>query len=236
MSRVARKRVTRLGREQRVDEILVAARDIFASQGYENTAVGVIAARAGVVEGTVFKYFATKRELLLKVLERWYEEMITDYARDLAAVMGASQRLRLLIWRHLSTVREQPLLCRLMFREVRSERDYHGSDLHGMNRRYTQFVVDALRIGVERGEFRQDLPLSLLRDMVFGGIEHHSWNYFCGRGDLDVEGTTDQIMLILSAGILRSQAAEDIEDETRRLSLRVNKLERHFLKSSDSQT
>ena len=225
-------RTARLPRERRMDDILVAARDVFAGKGYENTAVSTIAARLGVAEGTVFKYFPTKRELLLKVLERWYQDMLDDYARDLAGVSGAGPRLRLLVWRHLQSVREQPLLCRLMFREVRSEQDYHGSDLHGMNRRYTQFLVDVLREGCERGEFRADLPATLLRDMIYGGIEHHSWNYLCGRGDLDVDAITDQMMGLLAEGIVRSRPAEDLEAETRRLSLRVNKLERHFLKPS----
>lgn len=225
-------RAARLPRERRMDDILVAARDVFARQGYENTAVSQIAARLGVAEGTVFKYYPTKRELLLKVLERWYQDMLDDYARDLAGVSGAAARLRLLIWRHLQSVREQPLLCRLMFREVRSEQDYHGSDLHGMNRRYTQFLVDVLREGAERGEFRADLPPALLRDMIYGGIEHHSWNYLCGRGDLDVDAITAQMMDVLTTGITYRRADEELEAETRRLSLRVNKLERHFLKPS----
>jgi AcrR family transcriptional regulator len=227
-----RERATRLGRQQRVDEILAAARDVFAAQGYDNTAVAEIAARTGVAEGTVFKYFATKRELLLKVLERWYEDMFGDYARDLAGVAGHRARLRLLIRRHLCSVRDYPLLCRLMFREVRSEQDYHGSDLHALNRQYTRLLLDVIEDGMQADEFRADLPPALLRDLIYGGIEHHTWGYVCGRGELDVDTVTDQIMRILTAGIVSTRAAADLESETRRLSLRVNKLEQHFLKSS----
>ena len=46
----------RLAREQRVDEILVAARDVFCEKGYEGTAVAEIAERLGIVEGTIYKY------------------------------------------------------------------------------------------------------------------------------------------------------------------------------------
>ena len=230
--RSARIPAPRLVREQRVDKILVAARDVFCEKGYEQTAVSEIAARIGVVEGTVYKYFATKRELLLKVLERWYEDMFGDYARDLAGVAGHRARLRLLIWRHLRSVRDYPLLCRLMFREVRSEQDYHGSDLHGMNREYTRFLLDVIEDGMQADEFRADLPPALLRDLIYGGIEHHTWNYVCGRGGLDVDAVTDQIMRVLTEGIARARESNDLDSETARLSLRVNKLEQHFLKSS----
>lgn len=207
-----------------MDEILAAARDVFCEKGYEQAAVSEIAARMGVVEGTVFKYFATKRELLLKVLEHWYQEMFGDYARDLAGVEGQRARLRLLVWRHLRSVRDYPLLCRLMFREVRSEQDYHGSDLHGMNRRYTQFLLDVITDGIAAGEFRTDLSPTLLRDMVYGGIEHHTWNYVCGRGELDIDQITDQIISVLCEGI----AAADLRQEMQRLTQIANRIEKAF--------
>lgn len=214
-------------RDERVADILRAARDVFCEKGYEPTAVSEIAARIGVVEGTVYKYFATKRELLLKVLEHWYEEMFGDYARDLAAVKGARARLHLLVWRHLRSVRDYPLLCRLMFREVHGESDYHGSGLHAMNRQYTQFLVDVIEEGRASGEFRSDVPTALLRDMVYGATEHHSWNYVCGRGTLDIDAIADQIVSILCDGIRRT---DDKLEGMQRLSELAARLESQFEK------
>jgi len=62
------KKFVRLAREQRVSAILSAALAVFAERGYEAAAVSEIAERAGVVEGTVYKYFESKRALLLTVL------------------------------------------------------------------------------------------------------------------------------------------------------------------------
>jgi AcrR family transcriptional regulator len=222
----ARRIAARPARERRVEEILEAAREVFCRKGYDAAAMAEIAARLGVVEGTLYKYFDSKRALLLKVLERWYEDMFGDYARHLAGVRGARQRLRLLVWRHLDSVRQQPLLCRLMFREVRSEQDYRGSDLHAMNRRYTQLLVEVLREGAAAGEFRGDLPLPLLRDMVYGGIEHHAWNFLCGRGDLEIDSIADQIVAVVCDGIGAPPAAADLERQARRLAAIADRLER----------
>lgn len=193
-----------MAREQRVDEILVAARSLFCEKGYEQTAMAEIAARMGAVEGTIYKYFESKRALLLKVLEHWYEQMFGDYARDLAAVKLPRERLRLLLWRHLHSIREFPLLCRLMFSEVRSERDYRGSALHRLNRRYTGLLMQVLEEGIASGAFRSDLPAPLLRDMAYGCIEHHSWNYICGRGALDIERIAEQMTAVICDGIANS--------------------------------
>lgn len=233
----------RLAREQRVDEILVAARDVFCEKGYEATAVAEIAQRLGVVEGTIYKYFATKRELLLKVLEHWYEQMFGDYARDLDGVPGHRARLRLLIWRHLRTVRDWPLLCRLMFREVRSEDDYRGTALHAMNRRYTQLLMDVIAEGQAAQVFRTDLPLPLLRDLVYGGIEHCTWNYIVetaatrgggaepavrkGRGILDIDALADQITAVVCDGIERPGYATQraAAEQLRRIAAQLDALQ-----------
>jgi AcrR family transcriptional regulator len=190
-----------MARTQRMDGILDAAQAVFCEKGYESATVATIADRLGVVEGTVFKYFPTKRELLLKVLERWYLTMASDYAADLAGVEGARNRLRLLVWRHLRSLRDNPQLCRLMFREVRSGTDYRGSRLHELNRRYAGLLMAVIADGVKAGELRGDVPAALLRDLVYGGIEHHAWNYLEGRGRLDVEAVTRGILSVLGEGI-----------------------------------
>lgn len=196
-----RKPAPRLAREARVDEILAAARDLFCEKGYEATAVAEIAARLGIAEPTVFKYFPTKRELLMSVLQRWYDEMFRDYTRDLSQVRGARARLRLVVSQHLRSIRESPQLCRVMFREVRAGEDYRGSAVHAMNKRYTGLLLEVIREGIAAGEFRDDIPPPLLRDMVYGGIEHHAWHYLSRRGALDFEGTADQIVAVLCEGI-----------------------------------
>ncbi|HVT35284.1 MAG TPA: TetR/AcrR family transcriptional regulator C-terminal domain-containing protein, partial [Nevskiaceae bacterium] len=138
---------------------------------------------------------------LLKVLENWYDEMFGDYAREVAGARGARARLRLLVWRHLRTVKVHGALCRLVFLEFRTGRDYRDSPVHAANRRYTQQLLNVLEEGVTSGEFRDDIPLTLLRDMIYGGIEHHTWNYLCGRGGIDIERIADEMVEVLCDGI-----------------------------------
>ena len=201
-----RARARRLAPDARADGILDAAREVFCASGYVQTPVATIAARLGVAEGTVFKYFPTKRALLLAVLERWYEEMFGDYARELAAIAEPRSRLRHLVWRHLRTIRDNAELCRLMFQEVRAASDYPGSRLHAMNRRYTQLLMDVVQEGVRTRAFRSDIPPALLRDLIYGGIEHHAWNHLSGRGRLDPEDVADRITALVVEGLARRRA------------------------------
>ncbi len=55
------------------DRIMEAALKLFAAQGYSGTATSQIAVEAEVSEGTVFKYFPKKKDLLSKLLI-WFIE------------------------------------------------------------------------------------------------------------------------------------------------------------------
>ncbi|EJR54709.1 hypothetical protein IIM_01649 [Bacillus cereus VD107] len=55
-------------RNERQMRILEAAVDMFGEKGYAATSTNEIAKRAGVAEGTIFRYYKTKKDLLLAVV------------------------------------------------------------------------------------------------------------------------------------------------------------------------
>jgi AcrR family transcriptional regulator len=220
-----KKVVVRQARAQRVSNILEAARASFSERGYENTTMAEIAAQVGVVEGSVYKYFDSKRNLLLRVIETWYEGLVEHFAHDLAGIKGTRNRLRYLVWQHLVNIRRDPQFTRLMFREDRLRDDYYRSPLHRMNARYTEFLLGVVREGIAAGDFRDDVPPALVRDIVFGAIEHHAWNFLCGRGTLDADRIADQITDILCNGLeLRSTIESDLLTELRRETARLARI------------
>lgn len=225
MNPQARRVVNRLPRHRREGDILAAATAVFTEQGYEQASMAEIAARAGVVEGTIYKYFNNKRDLLIQVMIRWYETMLANYARHLAGVKGTSDRLRYVIWRHLAFVAANPGLCRVFFREIRTGTDYENSALQDLNRRYTHFILDILREGIAAGEFRPDLPLPLVRDLVYGTIEHHVWRFVCGQGDIDPAATADHLCAIIINGIALPVAAPSPITEQTRLLDAISRIE-----------
>ena len=214
--------------ERRRQQILEVARRQFCDQGYEGTTVADIADEIGVVEGTVYRYFDSKHTLLLSVLEHWYRQMFGDYAADLASVSDAPARLHLLIWRHLRTIRDFPRLCRLMFREARDAVGPANQQLRQLNRRYTRFLMDVIQSGAEQGQFRSDLDPQMLRDLVYGGIEHYCWRYLWGQGQLDIDTAAEAISGIFCHGICPSTRPPSLQGQTRRLEQLINRME-HLL-------
>ncbi|MCW1838952.1 TetR/AcrR family transcriptional regulator [Prosthecomicrobium hirschii] len=202
MARSAVKRqVNRLPPERRISDIMKAARDVFTEKGYSEALITDIAVRAGVVEGSIYRFFANKRELLVKVVELWFEELLIQDAEQFAGIRGVWNQIRFIVHTHLLSIRRDPALSRLMFQEIRPTPDYRGSRLFKLNQAYTHRLIDVVKAAIANGELRSDTSPSLVRDMVFGAIEHRTWAFLRNEGDFDPDQIADQITNMVYRGL-----------------------------------
>lgn len=223
----SRRQVFRLSRERRVSDIMSAARSVFREKGYEDAPLSEIAERANVVEGSIYRYFENKRDLLVKVIEDWYESMLADYDQQLSGIRGTRNRLRFMIWRHLKTIHEEPALCNLMFQFLRTGNDYSHTAVYELNRQYTRRTLDIIKEGIEAGELRNDVSLRLVRDMIYGCTEHRTWAYLRGEGDFDPDATADSIADLVLSGLQKRPPETDAgPDLAKRIEKAVNRLEK----------
>lgn len=221
-----RRQVSRLSRERRIADIMAAGREVFREKGYEDAPLSDIAEKANVVEGSIYRYFDNKRDLLVKVIEVWYEGMLADYQEQLSGISGTRNRLRYMIWRHLKTIHDEPALCNLMFQFLRSDKDYSKTAVFVLNRNYTRQTLDIINEGIAKGELRGDVSLRLIRDMIYGCVEHTTWAYLRGEADFDVETTANDVVeLVLSGLQVRYAGNPATPDIATRLENAVEKLE-----------
>lgn len=196
----------RLPKAERYDGILAAAEAVFCQLGYDAATVADVALRAGVVEGNVYRYFKSKRELVARVVFDWYSRKIAELETEVRQIGSVRSRLRYLIASHLRSLRDSPGLMRLIIRELRTGDPEFSSIVGELNQKYTAFLRQALEEGVRNGELREDTPVRLVRDMIFGGIEHHAARYLAGTGTLDVETAADQMLALVLQGAGRNGA------------------------------
>ncbi|MDB6000698.1 MAG: TetR/AcrR family transcriptional regulator [Rhizobacter sp.] len=193
-------------RLRRAAEILAAAREVFLDKGFERSSVSEIAARVGVVEGLVYSYFPTKRDLLNEVLRGMYVPLIEDINDGFSRLHGLRSRLRFIIWRHLRVYVEEPSLSRIVLHEVRTSPEYFQSVLHDLHVQYTGFLLRTVREAMADGELPSSADPEMIRSMVYGGLEHRMWSVLFGRGSIDVESMADSYTEIVLHGILPAGA------------------------------
>jgi len=155
-------------RGARRGDILKAARARFGREGgHAKATMADIARDIGVAEGTVYLYFASKRELVLAVIVDWFGEITERTAREAVAIKTPPDRLRFLVLRHFDVILDNPELYLMFLREVRATAGYRRSPGRALNRRYTDLLKETLAAGEAAG-----LSPATMRDLVYGGVEH----------------------------------------------------------------
>ncbi len=215
-----RRTVHRMPAEKRVADIMNAARAVLRERGANEAFIAEVAERAGVVEGSIYRFFSSKRDLMEKVAEAWYEETLADYFAQFEGVRGVRNQLRFIIHHHLATIKREPTLARIVFQEFRPAENYRATRLFSLNQTYTQRVLDVVNAAAESGEFRGDLSATLARDLIFGGIEHRVWAFIRNEGDFDVGRTADAVTEFVYRAL--SATASEPQD---RLSSALSRIE-----------
>lgn len=168
-------------KEERPQELLDAALELFVEKGFAATRSEEVAARAGVSKGTLYLYFPSKEELLKAVIREQVSAQIKAGAQRAQAFEGpAAELLRELLggwWSHLYDSPASAVF-KLVITEVRNFPEIAQFYSQEVVQPGEQIVSSILQRGMDSGEFRPiDVPSavkSLLFPMVMLCLHKHS--------------------------------------------------------------
>jgi AcrR family transcriptional regulator len=98
-------------------KLLRAALELFTTVGFRATTTPEIAARAGVAEGTIYRHFSGKEELLLaayREAQNWGLELIREHVGD--KTLSPRERLLGVAQRLVKAAERDPAMTRMLLR------------------------------------------------------------------------------------------------------------------------
>ena len=221
----------------RANGILNSAMQLFADEGYHAVSTRKIAAKAGVSEGTLFNHFGAKQGLMRALLESIYGELKEKASEILKNELATKPRLQALALNHIRVMsRDNALFMRLiqsyMNVDISGYTNIAGSVLHEMNLSYAWVFDFAVKEGIERGEIRQDINISALRDLFFGGLEYGSRSMFLHNAfnecETRVASLIEPLWLSMQVGQVMDQTEPRLTEACQRLedvALRLESLQ-----------
>ena len=186
---------------EKKERILAAAEDTFAKKGYFETTIAEIAREAGVAEGTIYEYFANKKDLLYAVPEKKSVEYSEFVLNHLQGIKGALNKIRKIIWCHLYFFRTNPNFTKIMTLEIRIDPDYYESKTYENLKLYSDLVLNIVRDGIENGEIATHINPHIVRDMIMGTIEHVSIPSLIFGRDIPLENLVEDISYAVFSGL-----------------------------------
>lgn len=186
--------------------ILAAAQEVFARRGFHQATVEEVAEVAGVGKGTVYLYFASKKELLVALVEERLEDMKRALEKRLEAVGSATDKLREAIALHFEVFsRSRDFLTVVSgdFGDLGRELDERTKEAR---RGFLDVVEAVIREGVQSGEFR-DIDPRIATYAIEGMISLVAFGWLIRYNEPLTEEHVSQIIDLCLHGVTRSVSA-----------------------------
>ncbi len=158
-------------KRHRREEILRAAVEVFADRGYFAARMREVAERAGVADGTLYLYFKGKEDLLVSILEEYAEAFLTRARRDAEKASDPSDKLRIVVERHLFSMESDRALAQVFQIELRHTRRFLRQVAKGKVAQYLGLLQEIIADGRQAGAFRTDVPIEVAARAVFGAVD-----------------------------------------------------------------
>jgi len=164
---------TRLSKEERRSQIIAAAQSVFVEQGYNGTTTIEIARVANISEVTLFRYFNSKQELFLSVIE---PILVDSFQQTIDEVKGLSitQQLEKILFERLTVISIHADLIRLILREQSLMTELGKGNLIDQFTLLFQSILKQLAVSDEVIEFSIRLMMGSMLSFLYKPEKDHS--------------------------------------------------------------
>jgi AcrR family transcriptional regulator len=139
--------------------------------------------------------------LLDVVLSEYFQKIVAKLENAARSDASFPDKVHNLISQHLRSFLEDLDFCRFFVSDVRSANGYRGSPVQKLNRSYTRIFIKVLEEGVAAGKMKADLDPRLVRDVVFGAVEHVAWRQALRGKAIDIDDVARQLTEVTLNGV-----------------------------------
>ncbi|MDF2533375.1 MAG: TetR family transcriptional regulator [Clostridia bacterium] len=191
--------------------ILETAIRIFAAKGYNGTTTAEIAKEASVAEGTVFKHYKTKKQLLRAILEYIIHEIVPAVMQKPfeGSMLGVSEAevkkvMKQKLMEKVEFISKNISCIKIIVNEIQFHEDLKNEYLGQLVPDFIKYMEGIYRMGVQRGVFRDIDPHTAVRSFV-GMLALLVLDKNVLNKELDISKEFDNIFELYLNGVLEKR-------------------------------
>lgn len=142
--------------EERKDQIMNAAEDVFAQKGFSDARMDDIAEETGLSKGTLYLYYKSKDDLIIAILDRIFQREFKAFENLDLTSMSATEAIWVFVE---TTTRDIKLMTRLLpityeFMGLAFRNKFVQKAFKAYFNRYMDILIPIIQHGIDTGEFR----------------------------------------------------------------------------------
>jgi TetR/AcrR family fatty acid metabolism transcriptional regulator len=151
--------------------ILDAALRTFVKRGYPETKVAEIASEAGVAEGTLYNYFASKEDLLLALFDEKWGWIINEIRKKISRLNDPNRKLKAIFSLVVRMFKKNRQLAELFMVDIKQSSVFLNNDTINRIVEFLDLIEEVLEEGKKKGTYRRDLDTRVARMVIFGAAQ-----------------------------------------------------------------
>ena len=185
--------------EVKYNRLMEKAESLFIEYGYKSVSMNQIAEAAGISKMTIYKYFPTKEELFISVLQLLMDKSY-DYIDDrLKNIEGIIEKIDELLKYGIESSRNYSLV---FYKDIMDNPIISAKVLQEKKRKSKEIFIDIIRTGKKRGEVR-DVDEVFMANMLMALIDGTTANILNNIHDMkDIEDFAEKFYDFLKYGLL----------------------------------
>jgi AcrR family transcriptional regulator len=195
-NRTARRRMSLDDRRQ---EIVAAAADLFDRQGYANTSMDDIGRTVGIAKPTLYHYFPSKDQILASIHADFIDLLVDKHERRAKAGLPPQEQLREVMVDVLELMETHRGHVRVFFEHHRELPEALQPQIREQRDRYEADVAEAIAQGTGAGAFREVDPR--LTALALFGMCNWAYQWYQADGPLRPREIANHFWEIFVRGI-----------------------------------
>jgi len=153
--------------DRKQKRIINAAISLFAENGFNDTSMLQIARRADVAEGTVYEYYGSKQNLLIRIPDEKLGELYGHICCN-----TLENEIREIISKLFRFYEDEKNYTTILVLMLRTNKEFHHSEAIRIIEKIFGVIREMIARGQAEGKFKADLDMNLCQDLLFGTIDH----------------------------------------------------------------
>jgi AcrR family transcriptional regulator len=202
-----------MAKENKEEKILESAIKLFSKKGFSATTTSEIAKDAGVAEGTVFRYYKTKKHLLVKVMSKLIEVMSKELiANPVGEILKENKDkddkdiLKILLIDRLEMCNKYWDIIQVIITEIQFHEDIRESFVKNVVFKVKGVLGGFIESGISKGRFKNFDSIVVSRALLGTFMAYIIQKKIIGGSkQIENEQEVDQIIELFLNGLVVSK-------------------------------